>query len=866
METNETKGLKGPTVLVCGASPTAFLLVGLLRSKGCVVNVYTRDARWAENLPVRVFIDGLQTASGRASLVSSDPSMVCRGINMVILASPPSTHEQVLSEIIPYIPAQKAWVVAIEGGWWQPPANLHSGTAFVFLPSTPWICTTKGGYSRSLQQLDALTAGLPVPKLLDDSSGQTKTVAVTVVASRTPLPLGVVAPRLFPKLGPVIRDTLSNLFDVKFELADLLACALDPYCVFGPALVHSALKSWNGIAFAEPPSLEELGALDVPFINRLEEMGDEMYNVQNRIQLACGPAVGYVPSKPLLLRIRDSPDVVDKSSLRSCVFTHRSLAKLTLPCDRIADVAGQAVYLPQCVGQRDASIPQLREAEDEATFLNLREDVPYGLLFAFAIGQKLDPPVSMPRCQEVLEWSQRQLRKDYIGVRMGQGVTELMRGKDMASTRCPAPSMDLESFLHTAVKAGGVRVHNTRRVPLSSSAGLGLGISMPNCWPEEAPNVEFKGSLYATMLMLLVAMSWTVCAGCSIIASWHGISVVEVILLDNAIAWLINSFFIRTQHDSTLYRMKLWDIIQAATTVIYTFLWMWSLEYMSLANVATLLLGSPVVASVMSAIKRHRHAHPEEANHDWFSLLSWRLWGCVALLLGGTICLSIEEEQEGVYAAIIGVVLCSAAMWFAGSAYYFIKMHSRAEADLVLIGPVVPSAVRANGEFVVAMVVSGLAVLFSGSLSLPVMPATWMSLLVGGASLFVGGVALAKCAELSGLELSSPSPLYLMPPVANYNALTTGCFAVLLSLIFTYTAFSPHHHFGLHDAWGLVAVVLILIPTVSVVHQEMKLVEEAQTDIPDVPYDFPASKTDSDRMLDDSDDESNEYYDNSPPL
>lgn len=520
MEPNETKGFKNLTALVCGATPSAFLLVALLRSKGCVVNVYSRDSRWTDDLPIRMFVDGVMTASGKASVVSSDPSVVCGGINMVFLASPPSSHEQVLSEIVPHIPGHKTWVVALEGGWWQAPSNLHTGTTFVYLPSSPWICTTKAAFSASLQQLEALTAGLPVPKTLEVETEQ-KSVTVTVLASRTPIPIGVAGPASQPKQEVV--KLLSSLLEVKFDLADMLACALDSYCVFAPALVYSALKSWNGIAFAEPPTLEELGAIDMAFVNRLEEMGDEMYNVQNKIQMAYGSVNPYNPSKPLLLRIRDSPDVIDKSSLKSCIFTHRTMQKLTLPCDRIADVAGQAVYLPQCVGQRDSSVPQLREDEEEATFMNLREDLPFGLLFAFVIGQKCEPPVSMPRCQEVIEWSQRHLRKEYIHVKINQGVSEFSRGRDMQYTRCPPLTQDLESFL-TAVRSTH-RAQHTARQQRKATQGLELGSSVRQFWADESI-VEFKGSLYATMLMLLIAISWTVCAGCSIIAGRDRKSVV----------------------------------------------------------------------------------------------------------------------------------------------------------------------------------------------------------------------------------------------------------------------------------------------------------------------------------------------------
>lgn len=206
-------------------------------------------------------------------------------------------------------------------------------------------------------------------------------------------------------------------------------------------------------------------------------------------------------------------------------------------------------------------------------------------------------------------------------------------------------------------------------------------------------------------------------------------------------------------------------------------------------------------------------------------------------------CLSIEEANEGELSAPLGVMLCCVAMWVSGASHLFAQMNTAPPTLTVGLdeeSDYVPPTVIANGQFIVAMSICGVLMFFTGAISIPVDPFLWLALVVGGVSMFVSGVAIEKLVHVPAAG-NSPlpwhPPSYLIPPVPTFNSLSSSVFAVFLAFVSTYLFLEPHHHFGRHDGWSLVAAMMMIVASTIMVAKEVK---EMGTDefADDSPYDY----------------------------
>ncbi len=140
-------------ITVCGGGNAAHTLVGLLAAQGSnIVNVYltfeSEVQRWQAGIASQGGIEVLMrdtTALGRPHRVSSDPSEVIPGSELVLLALPAFAHRTVLIEISDYL-EDGAWLGAIPARgcfdlcvWDTLREKCYSLTIFG-LQSLPWAC------------------------------------------------------------------------------------------------------------------------------------------------------------------------------------------------------------------------------------------------------------------------------------------------------------------------------------------------------------------------------------------------------------------------------------------------------------------------------------------------------------------------------------------------------------------------------------------------------------------------------------------------------------------------------------------------------------------------------------------------------
>lgn len=301
--------------------------------------------------------------------------------------------------------------------------------------------------------------------------------------------------------------------------------------------------------------------IDAYTVQLLQDIGDELSCVHHHLQLSCPTGVNFIPPKPLSLRLRDCPDVIDKLSVRSCLLTNRTFDNMPLPCDQVLDGDGQPHYVPHFASlHTDLAVDGLA-----ISFLDLREDIPYGLLLAYYIGQQMDPQLPMPKTRKLLEWAQAQLNKAYLV--HGQPV-----GRCMVETRCPGAGADLESMIDSASRGGSIRmtsVHVQKEVSGLASGGKASGLwatmgemcafssqltalLLGQQQQQHAGSKELMdSSMYSTLLMLTISVTWTIMAACAVVASNHNVPALEVILLNSLVAWSLNSGYGKAALDSS---------------------------------------------------------------------------------------------------------------------------------------------------------------------------------------------------------------------------------------------------------------------------------------------------------------------------
>jgi NAD/NADP octopine/nopaline dehydrogenase, alpha-helical domain len=398
-------------VTVCGGGNAAHALVGLLAARGGhLVNVYLsfegEALRWQAGIASQGGIEVLQrhaTSLGCPQVVSSDPSKVLPGSQLVLLALPAFAHQAVLKQVAPYLD-DGAWLGAIPArgafdlcAWDALGEKCFSLTLFG-LQSLPWACRIHE-YGRS----------------------------VKILGTKARLDLAA---------WPAVRAAT-----VAQQLGELIGIRLDPAATFlsltlagtgqliHPGILYGRFQDWDGRPLAEAPLFYQ--GVDARTTAVLEQMSAEVQHLRRTLQ-GRFPSLDLSAVRPLAEWLQRSypDDILDPSSLQAMFNTNRSYAGLRVP------------MLPQTGGQPSARTPSARQQSEgppsartpSAGLLPdfrsryLSEDVPYGLVATRGIAELAG--VATPVIDRVLLWAQARLDQEYL-------LAGKLRGRNLMATRAP---------------------------------------------------------------------------------------------------------------------------------------------------------------------------------------------------------------------------------------------------------------------------------------------------------------------------------------------------------------------------------------------------------------------------------------------
>ncbi len=357
-------------ITVCGGGNGAQTLVPIAaHNLGCPVDIYAPFADEAERLRAGVAahggleVTGAVQAQAQPRRISTDPTEVIPGSDVVVLVLPAFAHESTLRQIIPFLD-EGAWVGAMpaRGGFDYCAAQIlaehnRDDVGLFGLQTLPWACR--------IREYGQVVHVLGVKNVVD-------------VATRPAAKVEQIASLLERMLGLSIGVA-----------ANMLALTLaNTGQLIHPGIMYGLFAGWDGRPF---------GTDDVPlFYQGLSEEGaqtlaglsDDVQAIRTRLE----PTLDLSAVRPLkawLLRSYGDA-IADPSSLRRAFVTNRAYAGLKAPVREVSP--GQ--FVP----------------DFHARYL--AEDVPFGLAVSRAIARLAG--VETPTMDEVIAWAGAQLGKDYL--------------------------------------------------------------------------------------------------------------------------------------------------------------------------------------------------------------------------------------------------------------------------------------------------------------------------------------------------------------------------------------------------------------------------------------------------------------------
>jgi hypothetical protein len=378
-------------VTVCGGGNAAHTLVGLLASQSSNrVNVYlsweSEVQRWRAGIAseggIAVLYRG-ETTLGRPNLISSDPSVVLPGSDLVLLAVPAFAHEAILSQISPFLD-DEAWLGAIPARGcfdlcvWDALREKGASLTIFGLQSLPWACRILE-YGRSVQ----------------------------VLGNKARLDLAV-----WPTANTVIMaKQLSELLGIRLDPApDFLNITLgNTGQLIHPGILYGRFRDWDGRPLTVAPLFYQ--GVDADTAAILEAMSAEIQELRRALQERL-PLRGLSAIRPLSEWLQRSypDDILDFSNLQAMFNSNRSYAGLRVP------------VRPDTSGYQPGGV----QPDFQSRYLS--EDIPYGLISTRGIAELAG--VDTPIIDRVILWAQNRLNQEYL-------VSGKLRGRHLAATRAP---------------------------------------------------------------------------------------------------------------------------------------------------------------------------------------------------------------------------------------------------------------------------------------------------------------------------------------------------------------------------------------------------------------------------------------------
>jgi hypothetical protein len=388
-------------VTVCGGGNAAHALVGVLGAQGNhLINVYLsfggEAQRWQAGIASQGGIQVLQrdaTSLGRPHLVSSDPSKVVPGSQLVFLALPAFAHQSVLTEIAPYL-EEGAWLGAIpaRGAFdlcaWDALREKSSSLTIFGLQSLPWACRINE-YGRSVKILGT-KARLDLATWPAEHAAQ--------LANQVGALLGI-------RLDPA---------------ADFLSLTLaGTGQLIHPGILYGLFHDWDGRPLEEAPLFYQ--GVDAATAATLEQMSAEVQDLRLVLQQRF-PLLDFSAVRSLAQWLRRSypHDILDFSSLQTMFNTNQSYAGLRVPVRPFTTKTQTARQ------STEGSISTGLQPDFQSRYIT--EDIPYGLIPTRGIAELAG--VATPVMDRVIQWAQARLDQEYL-------VAGRLCGRNLSATRAP---------------------------------------------------------------------------------------------------------------------------------------------------------------------------------------------------------------------------------------------------------------------------------------------------------------------------------------------------------------------------------------------------------------------------------------------
>ena len=382
-------------VVVAGGGNAAHVAAAMFaKDEGANVNMYLSMPSEAEKINKGVLENGgitvhyqdAETFTGKPNVVSSDPSEVIPGADLIIIITPAFAHEPILNQIKPYIKPKadgsEVFVGAIPapGGFnWMAEHILAESAAGVTIFGAghlPWACRIEE-WGKSVSLL-----------------GVKSHVEVSVH------PHGH---------ETALLDSLNELFvgTTWTDGGHFLNCTLFPTnCIIHPGIMYGLWKDWDGKPVKEAPLFYQ--GLTDETADLLTGLSDDIQNTKRALEAQLGIDLSQTPPIYDYQMSVYGHSIADSSTLRTVFATNSAFRGLTCPMDKLEDGT-----LSPAFGCR-----------------YLTEDLPHGLAVLKGIAEIAK--VDTPHFDAVLSWAQAKIGRVYIENGMIKADSP-----DVKSSGCP---------------------------------------------------------------------------------------------------------------------------------------------------------------------------------------------------------------------------------------------------------------------------------------------------------------------------------------------------------------------------------------------------------------------------------------------
>lgn len=363
---------------IVGGGNSGHILAGLAPTEVETRLLTRRPEDW--NQRIEIFSENNTTpiSEGYLSVISSNPEDVIPESDLIVICSPVSVYDQILSKIAPYVnPHSHIGSLFAQGCTHLLAQSLLPNSYFFGFQTIPWICRTIQ-YGKKAR-----------------INGIQKSLRV---ATNSQAP-----DKLSSYLERLLRESVITF------LPNFLSTTLTPSNqIVHPGRYYGIFHEWDGVS----PYLEE----DIPLL--YEDMDDfsaecilhlshEIQFIKKRI-IKLFPEINLDDVKPIQERlIEDFYDLIeDKSSLKNIYATSHAHRGIKTPVREVED--------------------GLTPNPDTRLF---KDDIPYGLCILKWYAEMLK--IDTPWIDTIVEWHQKLMRKEYI-------VNEKLLGKDAHECGTPA--------------------------------------------------------------------------------------------------------------------------------------------------------------------------------------------------------------------------------------------------------------------------------------------------------------------------------------------------------------------------------------------------------------------------------------------